>query len=466
MRTLPPFLLLLLGLAVGGLLLPGASSAFAEEKDGPKAGGKGEDGKEEAEGEEEEGEGGGEFYEGETSFSGKQVGIAIDKGIQWLKKKQQSSGSWGAIRFNSTYGGGSNESQDGYPAGPTALALYTLLKCKAQMKDPAIRKGFDYLDQHFGHKPPTAYEASMMLLAVTATADSNKMTKSTSKMKERPKLTGKYATWATKLKDYLLDQRTLKGWRYSKESNPPGGNEDLSSTQLAALALFAAHRLGIKVKNDVWEDILQFSLAQQELDGDAVSYTDPVDPKKVRTAKARGFAYIRSHTEDAEESRSTGGMTACGLGGLEMARFVMTDGGDAAKREQWNKRSDAEKVQTALFDGIAWLEKNWSPFDDPHKGGKNNYTIYWLYALERAMDLLDLKLVGSHNWYNEMGQELLNRQLAEGHWDLLRGGTNGGGGHDVLDTCFALLFLKRATKGQIPFGSVTGGSELPPVDNR
>ena len=37
---------------------------------------------------------------------------------------------------------------------------------------------------------------------------------------------------------------------------------------------------------------------------------------------------------------------------------------------------------------------------------------------------------------------------------------------DTLDTCFALLFLKRATRGSIPFPSLTGGSDDPPVDNR
>ena len=78
------------------------------------------------------------------------------------------------------------------------------------------------------------------------------------------------------------------------------------------------------------------------------------------------------------------------------------------------------------------------------------------------MDLLSLRLVGSHNWYNEMGQELLNRQASDGHW-------NSGSTHqpkDTIDTAFALLFLKRATKGSIPFGSVTGGSDDPPEDNR
>lgn len=452
MRTLPPLLLLLLALLGLATLPPGVGPAQAEE------GGAEEEGAEE--------EGGGDFYEGETTFSAKQVGDAIDKGVAWLKKRQQSSGTWGAIRFNSTYGG-DKQSQDGYEAGPTALALYTLLKCKAKLNDPAVVKGFKYMEDNY-YKPPSSYETSMLLLAVTATADPIKQLKKSDKQKEKLKLPGKYVTWARKLVDHLLDKRQARGWRYNYErgsSNaPPGGPEDLSSTQLAALALFAAHRVGIKVKNQVWEDILSFSLEQQEADGPEVVYTDPVDAKSKRTARARGFAYIRAHTADAEESSSTGGMTACGLANIEMARFILTDGGE--KREAWDKRPDAQKVQTAIFDGLAWLDKHWSPFEDPFKRQKNVYHIYWLYALERAMDLLDLRLVGNHNWYNEMGQELLNRQLSGGQWDLGRGGANGGGGHDVLDTCFALLFLKRATKGQIPFGNVTGGTEAPPVDNR
>jgi hypothetical protein len=164
--------------------------------------------------------------------------------------------------------------------------------------------------------------------------------------------------------------------------------------------------------------------------------------------------------ENPDEGQPTGGMTACGLANIEMARFILTEGGK--KREQWNQRPDAAKVQDAIFDGIAWLEKNWSPFENPRKQRTNIYHVYWLYALERAMDLLDLRLVGSHSWYNEMGQELLNRQAQDGHWDTKSSLTP----TDTLDTAFALLFLKRATKGSIPFGSVTGGSEDAPADNR
>ena len=77
------------------------------------------------------------------------------------------------------------------------------------------------------------------------------------------------------------------------------------------------------------------------------------------------------------------------------------------------------------------------------------------------MDLLGLQLVGSHRWYSEMGQELLNRQRTDGSWRTRESAR----GHDVLDTCFALLFLKRATKDTIKNPSVTGGRGAP-GDNR
>ena len=177
----------------------------------------------------------------------------------------------------------------------------------------------------------------------------------------------------------------------------------------------------------------------------------------VRKRDTRGFAYIRG-SDKPHEAEPRGGMTACGLANLEMARFVLTDGG--SKREVWDKRADAAAVQEAIFDGIAWLDRHWSSFEDPNARVSNVYHVYWLYALERAMDLLGLRLVGQHRWYSEMGQELLNRQI-DGHWNTQ--GTTGG--HDVLDTCFALLFLKRATSEQIPNTSVTGGSDGP-ADNR
>ena len=399
---------------------------------------------------------GGDFYDGETPFSGKQVARAIEKGAAWLIKRQAANGSWGGIQFNAAYGG-QGSGGEAMHAGPTALALYALLKCKVPLKHPSVRRGFDFLDKE--HRlPESSYETSMLLLAVTATADNHKM--SASKRKTKPKLSGRYRSWANKLAKHLVEKREARGWRYNtrRPDTTPGGPQDLSSTQLAALALFAADRLGIHVRDAVWEDILAFSLDQQLEDGQEVVYRDPVDPTRTRTARARGFAYIRA-AEDPDEAAPRGGMTACGLANLEMARFILSDGG--SKRDAWDKRDDAPRVQTAMYDGLAWLDLHWSPFEDPGAQRKNVYHLYWMYALERAMDLIDLRLVGSHAWYAEMGQELLNRQRAPGSWV-----TRPGRGHDVLDTCFALLFLKRSTKDVIPFGSITGGSRTDPADNR
>ena len=58
----------------------------------------------------------------------------------------------------------------------------------------------------------------------------------------------------------------------------------------------------------------------------------------------------------------------------------------------------------------------------------------YLYGLERVGDLTSRHLIGKHDWYREGAEYLLRRQMVSGGW---------GGG--ILDTCFALLFLKRST---------------------
>jgi hypothetical protein len=70
----------------------------------------------------------------------------------------------------------------------------------------------------------------------------------------------------------------------------------------------------------------------------------------------------------------------------------------------------------------------------PRIGGR---TYYFLWSLERAAVALDLKTIGNKDWYGWGAEILLGNQLEDGSWA-------GGYGDSGVDTCFALLFLKRA----------------------
>jgi hypothetical protein len=113
-----------------------------------------------------------------------------------------------------------------------------------------------------------------------------------------------------------------------------------------------------------------------------------------------------------------------------------------------------------VYDGLAWLDLHWDPFKNPPDGGMN---LYYVYCVERSMDLIGAQRLGARFWYAEMAEQVLSRQKENGMWT---GGNSPNGSPDVLDTCFALLYLHRSTLGGIPFPSVTGGSEEPPSDNR
>jgi hypothetical protein len=410
---------------------------------------------------------------------------AVEKGVQWLKNRQLPDGSWGAIEGNKSYGGGSGTPYN-HPAGSAALALYTLLKCKVPLDDPVVKKGFNFLRSKY-RIPGSSYECAMSLLAVTATADPFKKAKASQAAEGKIQFpSGDWREWATKLQSALLEKRRKSktlGWRYQVDPGnvSHGGNQDLSSTQLVALAFLAAERCGIKTESKVWGDMIKFSMAQQDTDGPewdrAVYDRRPKDAEKKPPSdadrerygpaaapggkpikdRARGFAYIKSDKLPPDEGKPTGGMTACGVGVIMIARYVLMKRDD----ETW-KAQDAKAIQQSVYDGCAWLDANYSPFENPQKKNENVYHMFYLYAVERAFDLINNRLLGKHVWYEDMAQQIVGRQAEKGFW-------NSNSTHkpeEVIDTCAALLFLKRSTKGGIPYGSITGGGDEPPTDNR
>lgn len=435
------------------------------------------------------------------------INKAIDEGSNWLLAKPAlfkagkfDAAHWGLIEADTSYSG-EKVTSGVAPAGPTALALYALLKCGIDPAHPVIKRGFNWLRESHpvtqkwdgrkgrGTSPPLyeiadSYELSTIILAITAKYDPHKKNAKSMEAARKGKLKIKNAgdrKWLRSMVKALVNRRQMpagagnRGWRYNRPEFSIGrlrwpetgagvrGSEDLSSTQLAALALFSAQRFGIRAGPRVWNDILTFTLDQQQDNGKKHQRHDPVRPDDAPFDRARGFSYMK-HSTKKEESRATGAMTACGVANLLMAREVLSHHKKTAKG--WAKSPVAKRLDTAVNDGLAWLDRNWSSFENPQN--RKHYDIYYLYALERAMDLLGKQLVGTNLWYQEGAEELLQRQtplsvkITEKKGQREAPGTfwNTGTTHrpyDVLDTCFTLLFLKRATRGMIPRPAVTGG---------
>lgn len=156
------------------------------------------------------------------------------------------------------------------------------------------------------------------------------------------------------------------------------------------------------------------------------------------------------------EKESYGSMTAGGVGSLVIYKHLLG--------EKW-------KDDRRVLSGLKWLDTNFSVRTNPGKGngGARGWYYYYLYALERAGILYGTETLGKHEWYPEGANELLNRQRDDGSWGPgPRGGRGGGGmgppngpgggGQDIPDTCFAILFLRRATR-PLDVASVDNGKK-------
>jgi hypothetical protein len=162
------------------------------------------------------------------------------------------------------------------------------------------------------------------------------------------------------------------------------------------------------------------------------------------TAVAEGWCYNR------HDHKPYGSMTAGGVGSLVICDYILNI--------DWKK-------DPHVAAGMEWMAKNFSVtfHPGPHEhadmaeNSQHQYH-YYMYALERAGIFVGTDRIGKHWWYEEGALELLRRQQDDGSWskrlkpqDPNNNKGMGPPGDPVADTCFAILFLRRATR---PFDDV------------
>src|SRR5262249_6612395 len=119
---------------------------------------------------------------------------------------------------------------------------------------------------------------------------------------------------------------------------------------------------------------------------------------------------------------STPAMTCAGLLGIALGHGV--------------KKSPQKKdilSDAAVKKGLKTLDRMLGEFAQKKEARDNDF--YTLWSLERMAVVYDLKRIGDRDWYRFGSDLLVNSQNIEGSWT---------GKYRVADTCFALLFLKKA----------------------
>jgi hypothetical protein len=202
---------------------------------------------------------------------------------------------------------------------------------------------------------------------------------------------------------------------------------DNSNTQFATLALWVGRRYGVPTQDALLKVSQRFRLSQNP-DG--------------------GWSYIPTNTTGRAGmmadgfSDSSAQMTCAGILALAFGHGSVLDKkkekDDKVESQDVSKDDMLKKALGALSSAVGtplgWNGVDARPAAMPAAAGK---AFYYLWSLERVCVALNIEKLAKKDWYNWGAEILLANQAADGSW-------SGEYGRYGADTCFALLFLKKA----------------------
>jgi hypothetical protein len=365
----------------------------------------------------------------------KRIHDAIDRGVEFLLSRQAKKGLW-PMREMGTY----------TPAGIAALCTLALRHAGTARAMVGFEKGMAYLfpDDGAGLAQIHDYIYTAGITIMIVMADRSRVEVGQEIARQIARSHEPKSGW----------------WGYflvRTEAPTPGANPDpgrawrrrnLSTTQFAALGLWAGDRLGARIEKRVWQTHLEALIRYQTSDGSwpydplrGVAYGSEIPPGKVvRKAGEGPDGGFRSHT-----GYPTG--TCMGLANLLLAkralrRVLKQNAALAAQAKvaQWKGLDALHRDGPAMLKTLR--ERGWVDLD----------TYYSLYSLEKACIFADLTTVGGVPWYRVGAAWLCDTQQADGRWgDVAVDPQQGGfGTAPDIDTAFALLFLLRASETYTP----------------
>jgi len=355
----------------------------------------------------------------------KAVDSAIDRGVEALKATQKPDGTYAPHKI--------------YAIGTTALVTFTLASCGVPREDPAVEKAIAYL---VSRMPRTTYDRAVALMALdrayTPPGELERAHKRGLNEFKR-EVPAARREWAMKVAADLEKFASSPGsWAYGKRvgENWP----DSSNTQYAVLGLRAAARLGYKANPRTWLGVLQHfrkMRGNEELKGSVSLVREGEAVTEGPTGKTRAAAKVkkkdgRGYRYRGNKTAATGTMTTAGIASLLIAREELL------RLKYKVKPKVKSEIDRAVLGAWLWLDRHWAMARVPGHRPAHLRHYYYLYAVERAAVLDRVKRVGGNDWYFEGAAWLLDTQRTHGAWERPDA-------HDNVATCFALLFLKRAT---------------------
>ena len=370
----------------------------------------------------------------------KLIDDAIDRGAEWLLDSQAEDGSFGA--------------QFGHPLGSTAISALALLHSGISHEQEVIQDAFTFMRKQHGlvRRTLRTYSASVTIMALAEFGRARGRTSG------KFDLTKKDRAWLKSLVDFLV-KNPLEGggWRYPG----PDNTFDHSNSQYALLALLEARKSGVGVSDEIFAKALRQFVNNQERRGPKVRRSREEGGDGVYSAGRKtvaGYDYARGWGYTGPQGVS-GSMTAAGVTSVAICVSEL-------KGNRWGSLPDAG--EKAMWDGIAWLGKNFSVKDNPR--GSPAWHYYYLYGLERAGVLARVVYMAGHRWYAEGAKYLVDAQGPDGAWRVASA-SRGGQAADPVTQSFALLFLARATARALgvateePLIDLTGADELSDEDH-